>query len=210
MGTRYYEILHVWVSYQNTSLFRNLAKYTNIPHVCCPNFDSIPIYLILGVRYTNIPHVFWKFQQYTNIPHAWFGRAKRAYQYTSCFRKMAKYTNIPQFNEYEETITSPLLYRYLPYIICAQCMNNVIWIFLVSTWNCRVKLIEILSVPAVPWYHTLLYWAIVHRVTGTWESRVTGTLESHVLRPFRSCSSRTLRQFISMQMRAFCQIGKSQ
>ena len=144
------------VSYQNTSLFRNLAKYTNIPHVCCPNFDSIPIYLILGVRYTNIPHVFWKFQQYTNIPHAWFGRAKRAYQYTSCFRKMAKYTNIPQFSEYQETITSPLLYRYLPYIICAQCMNNVIWIFLVSTWNCRVKLIEILSVPAVPWYHTLL------------------------------------------------------
>ena len=99
--------------------------------------------IILGVRYTNIPHVFWKFQQYTNIPHAWFGRAKRAYQYTSCFRKMAKYTNIPQFNEYQETITSPLLYRYLPYIICVQCMNNVIWIFLVSTWNCRVKLIEI-------------------------------------------------------------------
>ena len=124
------------VSYQNTSLFRNLAKYTNIPHVCCPNFDSIPIYLILGVRYTNIPHVFWKFQQYTNIPHAWFGRAKRAYQYTSCFRKMAKYTNIPQFNEYQETITSPLLYRYLPYIICAQCMNNVIWIFLVNP-SCR-------------------------------------------------------------------------
>ena len=145
-----------WVSYQNTSLFRNLAKYTNIPHVCCPNFDSIPIYLILGVRYTNIPHVFWKFQQYTNIPHAWFGRAKRAYQYTSCFRKMAKYTNIPQFNEYEETITSPLLYRYLPYIICAQCMNNVIWIFLVSTGNFRVKLIEILPAPAVPRYHTLL------------------------------------------------------
>ena len=143
-------ILLYRVSYQNTSLFRNLAKYTNIPHVCCPNFDSIPIYLILGVRYTNIPHVFWKFQQYTNIPHAWFGRAKRAYQYTSCFRKMAKYTNIPQFNEYQETITSPLLYRYLPYIICAQCMNNVIWIFLVSTWNCRVKLIEILPVPAVP------------------------------------------------------------
>ena len=109
------------------------------------NFDSIPIYLILGVRYTNIPHVFWKFQQYTNIPHAWFGRAKRAYQYTSCFRKMAKYTNIPQFNEYQETITSPLLYRYLPYIICAQCMNNVIRFFLVSTRNCRVKLIEILD-----------------------------------------------------------------
>ena len=57
---------------------------------------------------------------------------------------------------------------------------------------------------------TILYWAIVHRVTGTWESRVTGTWESHILRPFRSCSSRTLRQFISMQMRAFCQIGKSQ
>ena len=148
------------VSYQNTSLFRNLAKYTNIPHVCCPNFDSIPIYLILGVRYTNIPHVFLKFQKYTNIPPPWFVRAKIAYQYTSCFRKMAKYTNIPQFNEYEETITSPLLYRYLPYIICAQCMNNVIWIFLVSTWNCRVKLIEILSVPAVPWYHTLLGYYI--------------------------------------------------
>ena len=51
-------VLFFRVSYQNTSLFRNLAKYTNIPHVCCPNFDSIPIYLILGVRYTNIPHVF--------------------------------------------------------------------------------------------------------------------------------------------------------
>ena len=165
------------VSYQNTSLFRNLAKYTNIPHVCCPNFDSIPIYLILGVRYTNIPHVFWKFQQYTNIPHAWFGRAKRAYQYTSCFRKMAKYTNIPQFNEYEETITSPLLYRYLPYIICAQCMNNVIWIFLVSTWNCLVKLIEILSVPAVPWYHTLLGYSTSRDwnlgVTRDWNLGVT-------------------------------------
>ena len=141
------------------------------------NFDSIPIYLILGVRYTNIPHVFWKFQQYTNIPHAWFGRAKRAYQYTSCFRKMAKYTNIPQFNEYQETITSPLLYRYLPYIICAQCMNNVIWIFLVSTWNCRVKLIEILSVPAVPWYHTLLGYSTSRDwnlgVTRDWNLGVT-------------------------------------
>ena len=162
-----------------------MAQYTctNIPHVlvCCPNFDSIPIYLFLGVRYTNIPHVFWKFQQYTNIPHAWFGRAKRAYQYTSCFRKMAKYTNIPQFNEYQETITSPLLYRYLPYIICAQCMNNVIWIFLASTRKCRVKLYRYQQ-----YLGTILYWALLHRVTRTFESRVTGTFESRILRLFIS------------------------
>ena len=94
------------------------------------------------------------------------------YQYTACmiwarkkgipiylmFSKMAKYTNIPQFKEYQETITSPLVYRYLPYIICAQCMNNLIWIFWVSTGNCRVKLIEILPVPAVVPYSIGLYY----------------------------------------------------
>ena len=136
------------VSYPNTSLF--------------PKFDQIYQYtscLLSKFRFhTNIPHFGGPVYQYTSC----FLKIPAIYQYTACmiwarkkgipiylmFSKNGQirpYTNKPQFNEYQETITSPLLYRYLPYIICAQCMNNVIWFFLVSTWNCRVKLIETVS-----------------------------------------------------------------
>ena len=167
------------------------------------NMGFIPKYLTFskfGQIYQYTSCLLSKFRFHTNIPHfggpvyqytSCFLKIPAIYQYTACmiwarkkgipiylmFSKMAKYTNIPQFNEYQETITSPLLYRYLPYIICAQCMNNVIWIFLVSTWNCRVKLIEILSVPAVPWYHTLLGYSTSRDwnlgVTRDWNLGVT-------------------------------------
>ena len=88
-------VLYIRVSYQNTSLFLYFGKYTNIPHVCCPNFDSIPIYLILGVRYTNIPmfsenssnipiyrmHDLGAQKGHTNIPHVF--ENGQIYQYTS-------------------------------------------------------------------------------------------------------------------------------
>ena len=101
-----------WVSYQNTSFSRQKPIFSNIPVVSCPNYQytsfwgsGFPIYLVRTFQCTPVDYL-------------------EGFPIYPLFSKFPIYLLLRVPGNY---IIIPLLYRYLCYIICAQCMWWIWW-----------------------------------------------------------------------------------